>query len=113
MSALSDVGGLVSDALEVSVDLDDGEDEAEVDGHGLLFGEEVVGHLVDAGLCGVDGGFDFDDVIAEAHVARDVSFDGEAERLLGEGSHGKEFVFEGYELLLKINARHWEAFSGE
>ncbi len=51
-----DVGGLVADALEVSVDLDDGEDEAEVDGHGLLFGEEFVGHLVDGGLGGVDGG---------------------------------------------------------
>ena len=56
--ALGDVGGLVADALEVAVDLDDGEDEAEVDGHGLLFGEEVVGELVDLALGGVDGVFD-------------------------------------------------------
>ena len=60
---VGDVGGLVADALEVTVDLDDGEDEAQVDGHGLLFGEQVVGHLVHVALGGVDGLFDLLDVL--------------------------------------------------
>jgi hypothetical protein len=54
LRALGDVGGLVADAFEVAVDLDDRQDEAQVDGHGLLLGEQLVGHLVD-GLRGVDG----------------------------------------------------------
>ena len=47
LRALGDVGGLVADALQVAIDLDDGEDEAQVDGHRLLLGEQLVGHLVD------------------------------------------------------------------
>jgi hypothetical protein len=65
LGALGDVGGLIADAFEVAVDLDDGEDEAQVDGHGLLFGEQIVGHLVDGGLGGVDGGFDLKTWLAE------------------------------------------------
>ena len=104
--ALGDVVCLVADALEVAVDFDDGEDEAEVDGHGLLLGEEVVGHLVDVALGGVDGGLDLPYVGAEAHVAGEVGFEGELERLLGEGGHGEELVLEGDELLLEVDARH-------
>ena len=73
---------------------------------GLFFGEEFVRHLVDGGFGGVDGGFDLLDVVGEADVAREVGLDGELERLLGERGHGEELVFEGYELLLEIDARH-------
>ena len=100
------VGGLVSDALEVAVDLDDGEDEAEIDGHGLLLGEEVVGHLVDVALGGVDGFLDLADVGGEAEIAVQVGFDGELQRLLGECGHGEQAVFEGDKLLLEIDSRH-------
>ena len=113
LDALRDVGGLVADALEVAIDLDDGEDEAEIDGHGLLFGEQIVGHLVDVALGGVDGCFDLLDVVAEAHVAGEVGIDGEAERLLRECGHGEQFVFQGDELLLKIDAGHGESLSVE
>jgi len=101
-----DVGRLIADAFQVTVYFDDGQDEAEVDRHRLLFGEELVGHLVDGGFGGVDGGLDLLDVVGEADVAREVSLDGELERLLGERGHGEELVFEGYELELEVNARH-------
>ncbi len=104
--ALGDVGCLVADAFEITVDLDDGEDEAEIDGHGLLFGEEVVGHLVDGGFGCVDGVLDLEDVLAEAEVGGDVGFEREAQSLLREGCHSEEFVFESDELLLEVNAGH-------
>ena len=53
--ALADALGGVADALEVGIDLDDAEDEAQVDGHGLLHGEQVEGGLVDVALEAVDG----------------------------------------------------------
>ncbi len=60
-----DVDGLVADALEVGVDADDREDEAQVDGHGLLHGEQVEGHLVDLALEAVDGGLGAEDELAD------------------------------------------------
>ena len=48
---------LVADALQVAVDLDHGEDEAQIDGHGLFLGQQLVGHLVQFTLGGVDGCF--------------------------------------------------------
>src|SRR5579871_113623 len=107
LGALGNIGCLVANALEVSVDLDDGEDEAKVDGHGLLFGEEVIGHLVNVALGGIDGGFDLFDVVAESQIASEVGLERERERLLRESSHGKELVLKGDELLLEINPRHW------
>ncbi len=49
---------------------------------------------------------DLADVVDEGEVGGDVGFDGELEGLLGERGHGEEFVFEGDELLMKVDARH-------
>ena len=96
---------LVADALKVAIDLDDSEDEAEIDGHGLLFGEQFVGHLVELALRGVDGGLILLDVLAQALVALQISVHGRLNRLLRQGSHGHELVFEFCELLMKVDAR--------
>ena len=103
---LRDVGGLIADALQVAVDLDYGEDEAQIDGHGLLLGEQLVGHLVDRGFRGVDGIFDLEHVVAERHVALEVGFHGELQRLLRQRGHGQQLVFERGQLLMEIDARH-------
>ena len=85
-----DVDGLVADALEVGVDADDGEDEAQVDGHGLLHGEEVEGHLVDLALEAVDGGLGAEDEFADAEVAGAVGLDGALDGLLGHAGHDEQ-----------------------
>ncbi len=103
--------GLIADAFEVAIDLDDGEDEAEVNGHGLLFGEEFVGHLVELTLGGVDCGLILLDVLAEGEIALEISFDRGLDGLLREGSHGKEFVLELGKLQLEVNTRHSVCYS--
>ena len=52
--ALADVGGEVADALELAVDLDDGDDEAQVAGHRLVQREELEALLLDLDLVLVD-----------------------------------------------------------
>ena len=96
---------LIANAFEVAVDLDDGEDEAKVDGHGLLFGEQIVGHVVDRGFGRVDGRLDLKDVVAERHVGGKVSLNRELKSLLRERGHGKQLVFQGHQLLLKVDTR--------
>ncbi len=99
-----DVDGLVAYALEVGVDADDGEDEAEVDGHGLLHGEEVEGHLVDLALEAVDGGLGVEDELADAEVAGAVGLDGALDGLFGHAGHDEEVLFELVEALLELDA---------
>ena len=79
-----DVDGLIAYALEVGVDADDGEDEAEVDGHGLLHGKEVEGHLVDLALEAIDGGLGVEDELADAEVAGAIGLDRTLDSLLGQ-----------------------------
>jgi len=52
--ALGDVDGLIADALQIGVDLGYRENKAQVNGGGLLRGEDVEGHLVDFALGSVD-----------------------------------------------------------
>ena len=48
--ALGDVDCLIAYALEVGIDLGDGQDEAQIDRHGLLHGQQVEGQFVDLAL---------------------------------------------------------------
>jgi hypothetical protein len=106
LGAAGDAHGLVADALEVTVDLDDGQDEAQVDGHGLLLGQEFIGHLVQFALGGVDGRLVLFDILAQALVTLKVRVYRGLDGLLRQGSHGKDLVLEFGELLLKVNTRH-------
>src|SRR5438045_677030 len=48
--ALRDVDRLVAHTFQVGVDLEDGDDEAQIDCHGLMHGEQVEREFVDATL---------------------------------------------------------------
>jgi hypothetical protein len=109
LGAARDSHGLIANALEVAVDLDDSKDEAQIDGHGLLLGEQFIGHLVKIALRGVDGSLILLDVLAEAPVALQVSVYRGLNRLLREGSHGQELVLEFGELLVKVDARQYSS----
>ncbi len=99
-----DVDGLVADALEIGVDADDREDEAKVDGHGLLHGEEVERHLVDLALEAVDRRLGAEDELADAEVAGAVGLDGALDGLLGHAGHDEQLFLEVVEILMKFDA---------
>ena len=102
----SDIDGLVADALEVRVNPDDGEDEPQVDGHGLLHREEVQGQLIDLPLQAIDGGFGAKDELADAKVASPVGLDRTLNRLLRHPGHDQELFFEPVKILVELDARH-------
>src|SRR5260370_19877541 len=102
---------MIAYALQVAIDLDHRKDEAKVDRHRLLFGQQVVRHLIDVALGGVDGRFDLLHVVAEAHISRQVGFERERKSLLRESSHGEQLILQGDELLLKIDPGHEESLS--
>ena len=97
---------LVADTLQVAVDLDHRQDKAQIDGHGLLLGQQFVGHLVQLALRGVDGGLVLLDVLAETFVALQKSFHRGVDGQLRKCGHRHELIFEFGELLMKVDARH-------
>jgi hypothetical protein len=76
---------LVADPLQVAVDLDDRQDEAQIDGHGLLLGQQLIGHLIQLALRGVDGPLILLDVLAQALVALQVGVHRGLDRLSARG----------------------------
>src|SRR5208283_4435574 len=52
--ALGDIYSLIAYALEVGVDLGDGQNKAQIDGRRLLRGQDVEGQFVNFALGGVD-----------------------------------------------------------
>ena len=74
-----DVHRQIADPLEVGVDLDRRDDDAQVDRHRLLQGQELEGAIVDAHLAGVDV------AVADRHLVERVQVaDGEAADGLGQ-----------------------------
>jgi hypothetical protein len=104
--ALGDVDGLIADALEIGVDLGDGENEAQVDGGGLLGGKNVESEFVDFALGGIDQAFVFENELAAGEVAFVVSLAGAVDGEFRESAHAEEFLAEFFDLLLKTGARH-------
>ncbi len=104
--AVADAFGGVAHALEIGVDLDDAENEAQVDGHGLLHGEQVERGLVDVALHAIDGDFAAADQVADGEVANAVGLNGALDRLLGEPGHDQEILLQIFQALLKAYACH-------
>ncbi len=104
--ALRDVDRLVADALEVGVDLEHRENEAKIDRHRLLHGEQIERQFVDLALGVVDGGFAGQHHLTELAVARTISLGRTVDGLLGQASHAQELLFEFIQSLLKA-ASHY------
>src|SRR6185312_17310781 len=82
--AVADVLGGVAHALEVGVNLDDAQDEAQIAGHGLFHRQQVQRRLVDLALQTVDGDLAAADQVADGEVAHTVGLDGALNGLLGQ-----------------------------
>jgi hypothetical protein len=91
--AVADALGRVAHALQIGVDLDDAEDEAQVDGHGLLHGQQVERGLVDVALQAVDGDLAAADQVADGQVAHAVGLNGALDGLLGQPAITSRFSF--------------------
>src|SRR5580692_800294 len=104
--ALRDVYRLVADALEISVDLQDCENEAKIHRHRLLHGEQIERQLVDLALGIVDRGFAGQHHLTELAVARTISLRRTVDGLLRKASHAQELLFEVIQSLLKA-ASHY------
>ena len=104
--AVADALGGVAHALQVGVDLDDAEDEAQVDGHGLLHGEQVEGGLIDLALQAVDGELAAADEVADGEVANPVGLNGALNGLLGKARHDQQVLLQVVQALLKAYACH-------
>jgi hypothetical protein len=90
---LGDVYGLIADAFEVAIDAGDGEEEAEVRGHGLLGGEEALDALVNFDLHFVDGVLFGEDDFGEMLFGVQNGVDGLMDGALGEAAHPEEALF--------------------
>ena len=94
LGAPRDAHGLIADALQVAVDFDDGQNKAQVDGHGLFLGEQFVSHLVQLALCGVDGPLVLLHKLAQALIAPQIGFHRGLHGQLRQRGHGQKLVLE-------------------
>ena len=99
--ALRDIHRLVADTLEIGIDLDHGQNEAQIDGHWLLHREQVQRHLVDLALQPVDRQFAMHHQVADRSVARAIGFNRALDRLLGHAGHHKELFLQLVQALMK------------
>ena len=103
---VADAFGGVAHALQIGIDLDDAEDEAQIDGHGLLHGEQVERGLIDVALHAVDGDLAAADQVADRQVADPVGLNGALDGLLGEAGHDQKILFQIFQALLKAYPCH-------
>jgi hypothetical protein len=80
---LGDVHALVANAFQVAIDARDGEEEAQIGGHGLLGGEEALDALVNFDLHFVDGVFFGEDDFGEMFFSVQDGVDGLVDGALG------------------------------
>jgi hypothetical protein len=90
---LRDVDGLVADAFEVAIDAGDGQEEAQVGGHGLLGGQQALHALVNFDLHFVDGVFFGEDDFGEMFFGIEDGVHSLMDGALGETAHPEEALF--------------------
>src|SRR5262249_17150990 len=104
--ALHDVHRLISHSLQVGINLDAGDDEAEINRHRLLHGEQVYREFIDFPLNRIDFWLVAQDELAHTHITVLKGADRALHSLLSQAAHGKKFLFEIVKSLVKTCARH-------
>ncbi len=98
--------GRVAHPLQVGIDLDHAQNEAQIDGHGLLHRQQIERRLVDLALQTVDGHLAAADQVADRKIAHTISLNGALDGLLGQPRHHQQLLFQFIQTLLKAYARH-------
>ena len=104
--AVADALGRVAHALQIGIDLDHAENEAQIDGHGLLHRQQVERGLVDVALQAVDGDLAAADQVADGEIAHAIGLNGALDGLLGQAGHHQQVLLQIVEALLKAYACH-------
>jgi hypothetical protein len=100
--ALGDIDGLIADALEIVIDARDGENEAQIDGHELVEGEELNDAIVDFHLELVDGVFFGEDPVGKLLVGFENGVDGLVNGAFGEAAHPEQALFHFVEVFFEV-----------
>ena len=105
---LGNVDRLIAHALQIRIDFSDGQDETQVDRHGLLHRKQVERSLVDFALGGVNHALAFKYHLASGKIALDVCLAGAIHRLLRESAHAEQPLPQIVEPLLKTRAHFFK-----
>jgi hypothetical protein len=100
--ALGDIDGLIADALKIVIDARDSEDEAEVDGHELVQGEELDDAVVDFHLKLVDGVFFSEDTIGKLLVGFQDRVNGLVNGAFREAAHPEQTLFHFVQIFFEV-----------
>jgi hypothetical protein len=100
--ALSDVDGLIADALEVVVNARDRQDEAEIRGHELVQGEKLHDAVVDFHLELVDGVFFLEDTLGKLFIGFQNGVNGLVNGALGEAAHPEQALFQLVQVFFEV-----------
>jgi len=91
--------------VPIAVDLDHRQNKAQIDGHWLFLKPAIrSAHLVYSRCAALNGSLILPHVLAQPCIRAADSIHSGNHCLLGERSHGQQFVFECGELLLKMDA---------
>jgi hypothetical protein len=101
-SRLSDVDGLIADALEVAIDTRNGEQKPKVGSHGRLQGQQALDAFVYFNLHLVDGIFFVEDGFCQALIGIENSMDGLMDAPLRKAAHPEEALFQFFEIVLPV-----------
>ena len=99
--ALADVAGQVADALQLRRDPDGGQDAAQVDGHGLLEGQQQLAALLDLHRGGIEPVVAVDDLLGRHQVAVQQGLGGPGPGLGGRRAQLDDLVPHRVEVLVE------------
>jgi hypothetical protein len=102
---LGDVDRQIADALEIGVDLDRRQDDAQVDRHRLVQRQQLDAAAVDLDVQLVDRRVAGEHLVDERPIAVDEAGDRRAHALLGEAAHLEQPRLELAQLLLEVRNR--------
>src|SRR5215813_5825790 len=97
-----DVDGQIANALEIRIDLDGGNDRAEVGGHRLVQSEEREASTVDLDMQLVDRFVAVEDTFDDAYFAAHQTLHRRANALFSQATHLEQPTLHGLELLLEV-----------
>ena len=97
-----DVDGEIADPLEIGVDLDRGDNGAEVNSHRLVQRKQSEATIVDFDVQGVQRLVADEDALDQFVIAIDQPFHGETDLFFGDAAHLEQPGFELFEFLLEM-----------
>ena len=103
LAGLADVHGQVAHPLEVGVDLDGGDDHAQVGGHRLVQGQQLETAVVQLDVQVVDGLIAGQYGLERRTVAVHQAAQRFAHPFLGQAAHGQQALLERVELVLEVS----------